>query len=142
MTMISLKQELEQGLRRAQNARRCGKRTVPPADATQLLERAGFQLGQPQARIRRADVRKQQFREWLWGQMDKLGDRERLLARRARWAEAALQLGVGWPTVHLAWLVIADWHKAQRTFNEFWEQATDKCGRLQLYSQWCRGRAA
>jgi transposase-like protein len=99
-----------------------------------------FQLGQPKPRIRRADIKKRQFREWLDSRMTQLADCERRLARRALWASQALKLGVGWPVSDLVWLVLGDFYQAQRTFETFWQDATDKCGRLELYRRWRRGR--
>jgi hypothetical protein len=36
--------------------------------------------------------------------------------------------------------VIADWYQAKPRFEQSWEAASDKCGRLQLYKEWRRGR--
>ena len=95
--------------------------------------------GASPAREAKAAVIKRKFYDWLAAQMRELGDRERRMARKAVFASQALQLGVGWPTDALAWLALADWHHSQRQFDEFWQNATDKCGRLQLYRQWRRG---
>jgi hypothetical protein len=72
--------------------------------------------------------------------MKQMADRERRMERKARLASAAIELGVGWPVNHLAWLKLADWYNARAAFDRFWEQAVDRCGRLELYRRWRRGK--
>jgi len=47
--------------------------------------RPAFQFGQPKVRIRKADIPKRQFREWLAARMTELGNRERRMERKAVW---------------------------------------------------------
>jgi len=61
------------------------------------------------------------------------------LAQKAALASKAIELGVGWPVNHWAWLILSDWYDIQRQFPEFWQDASDKCGRLPLYRRWRRG---
>jgi hypothetical protein len=91
------------------------------------------------ARTRKADIPKRQFADWLDAKMSELGDCERKLAQKAADAAAALKLGAGWPLNHLAWGLLGDYYHAQHQFESFWQQATDRCGRLGLYKQWRRG---
>ena len=75
--------------------------------------RPAFEFGQLKARIRRADVKKAAFREWLSGQMTAMANRERRMERKARLASKAIELGVGWPIYGWAWLLLADWYAAK-----------------------------
>jgi len=191
--MISLRQELEQGLeaaRRAKPARECGARPAGShPELIRILENAGYQLSrnrrravcpkcstgrtnfvvavsldkglynchrcarggkiqklaaafsfsQPKPRIRRADVPKRQFQQWLDSRMKELADRERRMAWKADLSSQALKINVGWPINQMSWLALADWYHERRRFEVFWQQATDKCGRFTLYRQWRRG---
>jgi hypothetical protein len=59
--------------------------------------------------------------------------------RRYQLAIAALTANVSRPVYHIAWLAISDWYQAKPRFEQFWEAASDRIGRLELYRQWRRG---
>ena len=99
-----------------------------------------FSFASSPVRIRTADIKKREFQQWLDSRMKELGDRERRLGQRAALAGQVLQNRVPWPVDQMAWAVLADWYKSQRTFETFWQDATDRCGRFGLYRQWRRGK--
>jgi len=96
-------------------------------------------FGSSPARIRKADVKKREFQQWLAAKMSEMANRERRLAQKAALASQAIQLGVEWAVNHLAWLALADFYDARRQFETFWQDSTDRIGRLELYKQWRRG---
>jgi len=67
--------------------------------------------------------------------MTEMCNRERHMEWKARLASKAIELGMGRAVNHLAWLKLADWYDAKAAFERFWEQAGDKCGRLQRYKE-------
>jgi len=38
----------------------------------------------------------------------------------------------------MAWAVLSSWYDSQRQFETFWQDASDKVGRLALYKAWRR----
>jgi hypothetical protein len=96
-----------------------------------LARQLGYAI--PPTRIRKASIRKARFHNWLLAKMQQLGDEERRLARRAEWAQTALGF---YPDMEAAWEALAAWHHGRRRFEVFWESASDKIGRLNLYRHW------
>jgi hypothetical protein len=90
-------------------------------------------LAIPSRRIGRARIMRQRFREWLDTQTKEMSNRERLLARRAEWAKAALTF---FPEMESAWSTLAEWYRSRRVLEVFWESARDKVGRYWLYRNW------
>jgi hypothetical protein len=93
------------------------------------------QLGHtlPPLRLRKANIPKAQFRTWLFEKMQELGDEERRLSCRAEWAKAALRF---YPDMEEAWTALALWYHREPYFRIFWESASHKIGRFNLYRHW------
>lgn len=80
-----------------------------------------------------AKLRVRKFRAWLAATSITMADRERHLARRAIWAEAALAY---FPDMESAWTALASWYNERHAFECFWRACTDNIGRKQLYLMW------
>ena len=89
----------------------------------------------PERAPERARIRKKEFRRWLSKVSGEMANRERRLARRAGWAEAALSF---YPEHPAAWNALAEWYHSQRNFELYREAARDKIGRFHLYKMWRR----
>jgi len=97
----------------------------------QLARRLGRDV--PAPRVARAEVRKQEFRRWLFDKMGNMAALERRLYARARWARACLHF---FPDHELAWAALAAHVHSERQFEIFWEAASNRIGRLGLYRSW------
>jgi hypothetical protein len=98
-----------------------------------LAQAQGFTL--PPIRKRLADLAKRCFKQWLSAKSAEMATRERLLYRRFHYAKTCLTF---YPRHEHAWEILREWYSEQRRFAEFWELASDRIGRLELYRQWRR----
>jgi hypothetical protein len=80
-----------------------------------------------------ARIRQAQFRKWLSEMMSEQSRREYRLHQRAKLAMATLEQ---YPDCEPAWAVLEEWHQAQRAFTRFWECASDRIGRFEVYKTW------
>ena len=108
-----------------------------------LARSRGFSL--PPARIRRADIPKKQFRDWLRQKMSEMSERENKLVRQWRyaldtlghrhdsqvWSQAKKTMAMD-----EAWSALADYYHRERCFQEFWLHASDNVGRFWMYRTW------
>ncbi len=96
-----------------------------------LAREYGIEL--PAPRVRKANILKAQFREWLEAKMTELANCEHQLARRAALAIVAL---ASFPDMNSAWTALAEYYANKQLFERFWQSASDKIGRYWLYRQW------
>jgi len=89
----------------------------------------------PARRIRKADFNKSQFRAWLSQKMTALGNEERRAYKMKDWACAALYFDSAFAP---AWSFLAWFYTRRYVWERFWESASDRVGRLDLYKAWRR----
>lgn len=111
---------------------RCGR----GGHVTGLARKCGISI--PIARVRLADIPKEKFRTWLREKMSVLANEERRAYRMKESACAALQ---SYPDLVPAWDFLAWFFSQKRVWEQFWESASDKLGRFELYKSWRRANA-
>jgi hypothetical protein len=80
-----------------------------------------------------ADATVARFKQWLADRCRVAAETERRLAQRAELAKRVL---AKWPDEFTAWDALAKWFHAQRTFQDFWDLASCRTGRIELFKTW------
>jgi hypothetical protein len=80
-----------------------------------------------------ATERKRQFFDWLDRRYRKLADFDYHTARKAQLAKAVL---IYFPDCEEAWAALGTRYHAERTLTVFFEAASDRLGRFELYRAW------
>jgi hypothetical protein len=101
------------------------------ANATQLARAQGRAL--PPRKLGLAARRKRQFFDWLDRRYRQLADFDYNTARKAQLAKAVL---VHFSDCELAWAALASRYHAEHALTVFFEAASDKIGRFELYRAW------
>ena len=93
----------------------------------------------PALKIKKADIPKKRFADWLSRKRTEMANVEFTLTRKYLYAIEALK---SFPDMDSAWQALADYYNARHRIDLFWASSRDKIGRYWLYRSWRRHNVA